>query len=119
LLTDAAANALLKTLEEPPENTWFFLACQEPARCWQRCAAAVVCITLRRLRTYALAWLEREVTMSQDALLAALRLSANAPAAALDLLQDAHWAPRQQLCQILGNILTQRRLAGAAADFES
>ncbi len=27
LLTDAAANALLKTLEEPPENTWFFLAC--------------------------------------------------------------------------------------------
>lgn len=44
--------------------------------------------------------------MSQDALLAALRLSANAPAAALDLLQEAHWAPRQQLCQILGNILT-------------
>ncbi|MCS5980598.1 hypothetical protein LNO78_09355 [Klebsiella pneumoniae subsp. pneumoniae] len=32
LLTDAAANALLKTLEEPPENTWFFLACEEPAR---------------------------------------------------------------------------------------
>lgn len=32
MLTDAAANALLKTLEEPPENTWFFLACQEPAR---------------------------------------------------------------------------------------
>ncbi|MDI7926942.1 DNA polymerase III subunit delta', partial [Salmonella enterica subsp. enterica serovar Kentucky] len=24
LLTDAAANALLKTLEEPPEQTWFF-----------------------------------------------------------------------------------------------
>ncbi len=25
-VTDAAANALLKTLEEPPEQTWFFLA---------------------------------------------------------------------------------------------
>ncbi len=24
-LTEAAANALLKTLEEPPEKTWFFL----------------------------------------------------------------------------------------------
>lgn len=32
LLTDAAANALLKTLEEPPEQTWFFLASPEPAR---------------------------------------------------------------------------------------
>jgi DNA polymerase-3 subunit delta' len=108
LLTDAAANALLKTLEEPPENTWFFLACQEPAR---------LLATLRsRCRLhhlappsehYALAWLERKVTASQDELLAALRLSANAPAAALDLLQEAHWARRQQLCQILGNTLTQ------------
>jgi DNA polymerase III delta prime subunit len=50
LLTDAAANALLKTLEEPPEKTWFFLACREPGDCWRRCAAAVVFITLRRLR---------------------------------------------------------------------
>lgn len=107
MLTDAAANALLKTLEEPPENTWFFLACQEPAR---------LLATLRsRCRLhhlappsehYALAWLEREVTMSQDALVTALRLSANAPAAALDLLQEAHWASRQQLCQTLANILT-------------
>lgn len=44
--------------------------------------------------------------MSQDALLAALRLSANAPAAALDLLQDAHWSVRLQLCQTLGAVLT-------------
>jgi DNA polymerase-3 subunit delta' len=48
LLTDAAANALLKTLEEPPENTWFFLACRSRRVCWPRCAAAVACITLRR-----------------------------------------------------------------------
>lgn len=32
LLTDAAANALLKTLEEPPAETWFFLATREPER---------------------------------------------------------------------------------------
>lgn len=31
-LTDAAANALLKTLEEPPAQTRFFLASTEPAR---------------------------------------------------------------------------------------
>ncbi|PJR61450.1 DNA polymerase III subunit delta' [Raoultella sp. T31] len=107
LLTDAAANALLKTLEEPPENTWFFLACQEPAR---------LLATLRsrcRLHhlappseSYGLAWLEREVTMPQEALLSALRLSANAPAAALDLLQESHWASRQQLIQSLAGVLS-------------
>ncbi|HAT1644847.1 TPA: DNA polymerase III subunit delta' [Raoultella planticola] len=107
LLTDAAANALLKTLEEPPENTWFFLACQEPAR---------LLATLRsRCRlyhlappseSYGLAWLEREVTMPQEALLSALRLSANAPAAALDLLQESHWASRQQLVQTLAGVLS-------------
>lgn len=107
LLTDAAANALLKTLEEPPENTWFFLACQEPAR---------LLATLRsrcRLHhlappseSYGLAWLEREVTMPQEALLSALRLSANAPAAALDLLQESHWASRQQLIQTLAGGLS-------------
>ena len=77
LLTDAAANALLKTLEEPPENTWFFLACEEPAR---------LLTTLRsRCRLhhlappsepYALAWLEREVSLPQESLLTALRLRA-------------------------------------------
>ncbi|MXF47813.1 DNA polymerase III subunit delta' [Raoultella sp. Lac2] len=107
LLTDAAANALLKTLEEPPENTWFFLACQEPAR---------LLATLRsrcRLHhlappseSYGLAWLEREVTMPQEALLSALRLSANAPAAALYLLQESHWASRQQLIQTLAGVLS-------------
>lgn len=107
LLTDAAANALLKTLEEPPENTWFFLACQEPAR---------LLATLRsrcRLHhlappseSYGLAWLEREVTMPQETLLSALRLSANAPAAALDLLQESHWASRQQLTQTLAGVLS-------------
>ncbi|EMM1615881.1 DNA polymerase III subunit delta' [Raoultella ornithinolytica] len=107
LLTDAAANALLKTLEEPPENTWFFLACQEPAR---------LLATLRsrcRLHhlappseSYGLAWLEREVALPQEALLSALRLSANAPAAALDLLQESHWASRQQLVQTLASVLS-------------
>ena len=32
LLTEAAANALLKTLEEPPERTYFLLTCSEPGR---------------------------------------------------------------------------------------
>lgn len=103
LLTEAAANALLKTLEEPPKNTWFFLACQEPAR---------LLATLRsRCRffhlvppseQYALAWLERENSASRDTLLTALRLSDHAPAAALELLAPETWATREKFCQALG-----------------
>lgn len=109
LLTDAAANALLKTLEEPPANTWFLLACREPA---------YLLATLRsrcRLHhltppeeAYALAWLGREVTASQDMLITALRLSGNAPAAALELLQHDVWGARQQLCQGLEQALSRR-----------
>ncbi len=50
LLTDAAANALLKTLEEPPAETWFFLATHEPERYWQHYVVVVGYITLRRHR---------------------------------------------------------------------
>ena len=107
LLTDAAANALLKTLEEPPENTWFFLACPEPARLLATLRSRCFSYHLTPpSEAWALGWLAREVTMSQESLLAALRLSANAPAAALELLQEANWAPRQQLCQALASALT-------------
>lgn len=106
VLSDAAANALLKTLEEPPAGTWFFLACREPSR---------LLATLRsrcRLHhlappaeNYASAWLAREVTMSQEAILTALRLSAGSPGAAHELLQEGHWAQRQALCQALSATL--------------
>lgn len=106
LLTEAAANALLKTLEEPPSQTWFFLACREPAR---------LLATLRsrcRLHhlappaeNYAISWLTREVTASQDALLTALRLSAGSPGAALTLLQEESWTHRGALCEALANAL--------------
>lgn len=106
LLTEAAANALLKTLEEPPKNTWFFLACQEPER---------LLATLRsRCRffhlappseQYALAWLERENNAPRDTLLTALRLSDHAPAAALELLLPETWAARDKLCQALSSTL--------------
>ncbi|MDF7681098.1 DNA polymerase III subunit delta' [Enterobacteriaceae bacterium ESL0689] len=106
LLTDAAANALLKIVEEPPENSWFFFICQQPAH---------LLATLRsRCRHYhlvppseswALAWLARDLPLSQDVLLTALRLSAGAPAAAQMLLEETHWAPRQQLIQTLESVL--------------
>lgn len=106
LLTEAAANALLKTLEEPPEKTWFFLSCREPGR---------LLATLRsrcRLHhlsapqeAWSLSWLGREVTTSQESMLTALRLCSGAPAAALALLQPESWAKREALCGAVGSAL--------------
>lgn len=102
LLTDAAANALLKTLEEPPAETWFFLATREPERLLatlrSRCRLHYLAPPPEQ---YAVIWLSREVTMSQDALLAALRLSAGSPGAALALFQGDNWQARETLCQAL------------------
>lgn len=105
-LTEAAANALLKTLEEPPEKTWFFLSCREPGRLLatlrSRCQ-------LHHLSTppesWSLGWLQREVTTSPADALTALRLCSGAPAAALALLQPDSWAQRQTLCQSAGAAL--------------
>lgn len=102
-LTEAAANALLKTLEEPPAKTWFFLSCQEPAhlpatlrsRClsWHLAPPA---------ESYSRAWLARETQMPPEQLIAALRLSSGSPAAALQLLELGHWKQREKLCEALG-----------------
>jgi DNA polymerase III subunit delta' len=107
ILTEAAANALLKTLEEPPKNTWFFLACEEPARLLATLRSRCRLFHLAPpSEQYGLAWLEREVTMSQNELLAALRLSGSAPAAAQALLQAESWASRAKLCQGLSATLS-------------
>ncbi|WBU47661.1 DNA polymerase III subunit delta' [Kosakonia pseudosacchari] len=100
LLTDAAANALLKTLEEPPAHTWFFLGCREPARLLatlrSRCRSHHLAPPAEN---YACSWLAREVTASHESILTALRLCAGSPGAAEALLQDDAWAQRQTLCQ--------------------
>lgn len=97
-LTDAAANALLKTLEEPPAQTWFSgyyrastLTCHY--------VAVVDCITLLPGGIVCGFWVAREVTAPQDALLSALRLSAGSPRAALMLLQAESWAHRSDFAR--------------------
>lgn len=111
-LTEAAANALLKTLEEPPKNTWFLLNSQQPAQ---------LLATLRsRCFTFHLAppdeapglqWLLKQRPISEQDALTALRLSGGAPAAALDLLSEKRWAAREALCQALPEALREDMLS--------
>ncbi|HEP1044935.1 TPA: DNA polymerase III subunit delta' [Serratia marcescens] len=108
-LTEAAANALLKTLEEPPEKTYFLLGCLEPSR---------LMATLRSRCLYwhlaspdeqlSLQWLGRQAAGSQTDRLTALRLHDGAPLAAEQLLQPQQWQQRSALCAALIAALPQR-----------
>lgn len=106
ILTEQAANALLKTLEEPPERTFFLLGCREPSH---------LLPTLRSRCLYwhlpspeepvGLRWLQQQGITAQEQARTALRLASGAPVAALELLQPARWAERAALCVGLGDAL--------------
>ncbi|WJV52110.1 DNA polymerase III subunit delta' [Prodigiosinella aquatilis] len=108
-LTEAAANALLKTLEEPPMETYFLLGCREPSRLLStfrsRCLYHYLDVPDE---AYSVQWLSSHYPMDSQATLTALRLYAGAPLAAAKLLQPEHWKPRQTLCLTLSDCLTQR-----------
>jgi DNA polymerase-3 subunit delta' len=92
----AAANSLLKTLEEPTDNTLLLLVSEQPARLSatirSRCQ---VCHLVPPMANQAIAWLENQLG-GQQPVEALLRLGAGAPLEALRLAQ--------------GNILEQRKM---------
>lgn len=107
LLTEQAANALLKTLEEPPEGTYFLLGCQEPSR---------LLLTLRSRCLYwplpapeealSLRWLQQKGAFDTLSVCTALRLCSGAPLAAEALLQPTRWQERLALCAALSDAIT-------------
>ena len=110
-LTEAAANALLKTLEEPPANTWFLLCCQQPSQLLATLRSRCQTIHLAAPdEAQSLSWLQKQTSAPQPDCLTALRLSGGAPAAAQALLEN-HWAARQALCAALPEALQQDMLS--------
>ncbi|RPD98118.1 DNA polymerase III subunit delta' [Candidatus Pantoea deserta] len=107
-LSESAANALLKTLEEPPANCWFFLSSRESSRLLATLRSRCVALTLTPPdEAQSLQWLSRQMPQDEAALQTALRLSAGAPAAALQLLEPARWKARDSLCDALPGALQQ------------
>ena len=102
MLTEAAANALLKTLEEPPAGTYFLLGCREPS-------ALLATIRSRCFywhlpvpeETLAVHWINRQLSADPFAIKTALRLANGGPLSAIELLQPERWKQRMVLCQQL------------------
>ncbi|WP_313383049.1 DNA polymerase III subunit delta' [Pantoea sp.] len=107
-LSESAANALLKTLEEPPANSWFFLGCRESSRLLATLRSRCMALSLTPPdEAQSLQWLGKQQSHAPAALQTALRLSGGAPAAALRLLEPARWQARQSLCDGLPAALRQ------------
>ncbi|WP_392566717.1 DNA polymerase III subunit delta' [Utexia brackfieldae] len=109
LMTEAAANALLKTLEEPPANTYFILTDNQVqrlmptirSRCFQFMIAAPELVV-------GMKWLQPQYPdYSENQIATALLLNEQAPLAAAHLLQPEHWQIRLQFCQTLTESLKQ------------
>lgn len=110
-LTEAAANALLKTLEEPPGNSWFFLSSRQPSALPATLRSR--CMTLHLNvppEAQSLHWLSSQVSQTESLLLSILRLAGGAPAAALEMLKSDQLAQREQLCQALSRALPEDAL---------
>ncbi|MCX8955779.1 DNA polymerase III subunit delta' [Erwinia psidii] len=105
-LTEAAANALLKTLEEPPKNCWFLFFCEQPSRLpatlRSRCFRYPLAVPDER---QSLGWLQKQISVSEPDAITALRLSGGAPVAAQSLLEEASWSARQAFCRVLPSAL--------------
>ena len=106
LLTGAAANALLKTLEEPPANCWFFLGTHQPsalpATLRSRCMMLHLAVPAEQ---QSLQWLSSQVSADPATVTTALRLAAGAPAAALEFLNGEQQTRRMQFCQTLSEAI--------------
>ncbi|TKI07706.1 DNA polymerase III subunit delta' [Martelella alba] len=108
-LTEQAANALLKTLEEPPEETFFILACREPARLLPTLRSRCLYYALPTPEeSVGLRWLRRQGIDDVEQARTALRIANGAPVAALTVLRPERWAQRQALCDAVRRALSEQ-----------
>lgn len=110
LMTESAANALLKTLEEPPQNTYFILCdahnTKQLPTIRSRCRYQF--LPVPELDT-SIAWLKQYLATAtidyplynENELATALLLNELAPLSALAMLEPKKWQQRQIFCQKL------------------
>ncbi|UVK77692.1 MAG: DNA polymerase III subunit delta' [Sodalis sp. Fse] len=108
-LTEQAANALLKTLEEPPAQTYFLQGCHEPSYLLPTLMSRCLKWLLKPPEeVLGLRWLQQETTNKLQEATTALRLCDGAPLAAKALLQPPCWQERLALCTAMAQAIVNR-----------
>lgn len=122
LMTEAAANALLKTLEEPPESTYFILSDEHNSQLlptiYSRCFSYF--LPVPKLEQ-SIEWLKSKQNQqySDNELAAALLLSENAPLKAATLLAPEKWQQRKAFCDQLLELVPQNNYWQLAKTFDN
>lgn len=120
LMTEAAANALLKTLEEPPENTYFILSDEHNSQFLPTIHSRCFCyfLPIPKLEE-SIVWLKKQHNhlYSDNELATALLLSENAPINAATLLQPEKWQQRKSFCENLTEVLPRNNFWQLAKTF--
>ncbi|OCG36503.1 DNA polymerase III subunit delta' [Gilliamella sp. Gris1-4] len=122
LMTEAAANALLKTLEEPPENTYFILSDEHNSKLLptihSRCFSYFLPVPKLEISIEWLKKLHRQ-QYNDNELASALLLSENAPLKAVALLMPEKWQQRKKFCDHLLDVVPQNNYWQLAKTFDS
>ncbi|SBT82082.1 DNA polymerase III subunit delta' [secondary endosymbiont of Trabutina mannipara] len=106
-LTVQAATALLKTIEEPPEDTYFLLGCQKRLRLLPTLRSRCLYWSLLAPEeSIGILWLKQYGYYDLLSARTALRLCSGAVPAAEVLLQPKRWQERLNLCDALQNAYT-------------
>ncbi len=87
-LNYAAANSLLKTLEEPPVESIILMTCRQPSTLTPTIRSRCHRIHIKEPGTEAIAWLAFEMSISEEAAKQKLMLSNNSPLIALEEASD-------------------------------
>ncbi|WP_040977053.1 DNA polymerase III subunit delta' [Necropsobacter massiliensis] len=118
-LTDAAANALLKTLEEPRPNTYFLLlaALSAPllATIHSRCQTWLIPLPAEET---ALHWLQAQCSAPSEDICTALRINYGRPLTALAALQQGWLAQRKDFLRRFWLFYTRRSPLELLAHFD-
>ncbi|URJ25511.1 DNA polymerase III subunit delta' [Blochmannia endosymbiont of Camponotus sp.] len=107
-LTDQAVNALLKTLDEPPTNTYFFFKTRDYMKIsltlLSRCMRWSI---ISPKESIGLEWLMKNREGINDILLAqcALRLCDGSPIEAEDMFKLGLWKQRLELCKCINYVI--------------
>lgn len=108
-LTDQAVYVLLKTLEDPPENTYFFLKTKKymkmPITLLSRCVKWFIPAPSESI---GLKWLINKFKITNSlSVQTALRLCNRSPIEASSILQSQRWQKRLELYTIINCVITK------------
>ncbi|WP_425619830.1 DNA polymerase III subunit delta' C-terminal domain-containing protein [Buchnera aphidicola] len=101
-LTESAVNAFLKTLEEPPKHTWFFIINYRDFNYFStlhsRCLIYKLFLPSEK---YSLNWLKQENKQNNQLYLTALRINHGSPISAKKFINGDIWVERMLFFQSL------------------